>query len=208
MDQTFVDKFSFKTILCCAHNLPFIKEERKVHTNEIVGLVCQPHCSSKLSYVLNVDGKILSLFSITKPFYFPKNRKHCTHNKKHRNVEHTVGRIWAQVLRQYPVVVSAVMCNASVCVLCVQNQGRNEVTRPSTCELCQKQLGFIITFDCGLVAGHHAFRKLPLMVIHNPQFKNLFEWLEREFIVKACWLFLQRTWIQFPAPYDSSSRGP
>jgi hypothetical protein len=86
MNQTSVDKYSFKTILCCAHNLPLIKEERKVHTNEIDALVCQPHYSSELSYLLNVDGKILSLFSIIKPLYFPKNRRHCTHSKKHHNV--------------------------------------------------------------------------------------------------------------------------
>lgn len=62
MNQTFVGKFSFKAILWCAHNLPFIKDERKVHTNEIDALVCRPRYSSKLSYMLNVDGK-MSLFS-------------------------------------------------------------------------------------------------------------------------------------------------
>lgn len=36
MNQTFIDdKFSFKTILWYAHNLPFINDERKLHTNEM-----------------------------------------------------------------------------------------------------------------------------------------------------------------------------
>lgn len=40
MNQTAVDKLSLKTVLWCAYDLPFVKEERKVHINETVAFVC------------------------------------------------------------------------------------------------------------------------------------------------------------------------
>lgn len=80
MNQTFIDKISLKTTLWYAHNLPFINDERKLHTNEMDVIVCWPHYSPKASYMLN-DRKILSLFSIIKPLYSAKNRKLYAHSK-------------------------------------------------------------------------------------------------------------------------------
>lgn len=63
MNLTFIDdKFSFKTILWYAHNLSFVKDERKLHANEMGVIVCWPHYSPKSAYMLSDDKNIVFAF--------------------------------------------------------------------------------------------------------------------------------------------------